>query len=138
MPAVIASPGFVFRTMVTPPIVIDTDALAVKTPVVLELIRTVQVAVRPPLLIVGDPQVVLCEDGAGVTVGVMTNDGVPAPEETAVAVTVNRCDAPTGFTASGVIEIAPSIHRFVRSPLPPAAALMAVPVSRVIDSPSTV
>ena len=90
------------RVTVTPPIVTCAVTSAVNTPAELELMVTVQVAVSP--LTDGEPQVVLMEAGAGLTLGVievkLTGD---APAGIAVTVTVKTCWWPTSFTALGAM-----------------------------------
>src|SRR5262245_6177736 len=61
---------------------------------------TVHVAVLP--LIVGPPQVLLSEPGAGLTLGVIApNVGVPVPPGKAVTVIVKVCGVPTSLTPLG-------------------------------------
>src|SRR5437667_141658 len=60
------------RLTVTPPMVTDAVALAVKVATLVLLMVRVQVAVLP--LTEGDEHVVLCDVGAGLTLGTMRSE----------------------------------------------------------------
>ena len=78
------------RLTATPPMVTTAAAFAVNVPAVSLLIVRVQVATLPTT--VGAAQVLLCEVGAGLTLGVIeVNATGVAPDGIAVAVIVNTC-----------------------------------------------
>jgi len=77
-------------------------ALAVKTPGVVLLIVSVQVAVLP--FTCGFAQVDDCVPGAGDTLGVIDVRVGVVPEAVATEVIVNTCWLPTSFTSFGVID----------------------------------
>src|SRR5215475_8364752 len=117
------------RVTVTPPIETCALTFAVNTFAELLLIVSVQVAVFP--LTVGEPQVVLCVPGAGLTLGVIVPKltGV-APDGFAVTVIVNVCAFLTSFTAdAGVIATLASTKRLTASgELPPWPSVSTVTV----------
>src|SRR5204863_193895 len=74
------------------------DALAVNVPVVLLLMVIVQVAISPTNAMPA-PQVVLCDDGAGLTLGVMFTVPAGTPAGNLCTVTVKTCSWPTSLVA---------------------------------------
>ena len=91
--------GSVSRVTVTPPILIVAEAFTVKLPTLELLMVSVHVAVFPENA-TDAPHVVLCELGAGLTLGVIfALVAAVAPSGACVTVIVKMCDAPTWFTA---------------------------------------
>src|SRR5260221_692514 len=91
-----------------------------------------QVAVLPPLLSTGLPQLELEVPGGGLTEVVIAWLGAPGPAGLALTTIVKVCGVPTSFTPLGEIEMLASTYCLTAGPLSP---LRPSPVARVTATP---